>query len=241
MPVNTKAPMPLMHPNAAERFEKLRRIVLIGSGVDFLAICGDVYRAANFVSNKDGVANRSWHKTGRAFDYDQNNKAIVLTSEIIGFKQYFRTYLKTDGTKGDFLTLVDYKGNHVSGYFFDFTKAAESVGFHRIPAWAGWSTHWNRREFWHYQYDEGLTWDAAMLQLQGKDRPAQDSVIGLNDRGEEVRKIQTRLAELGFLPKAEIDGVFGAKSKAAVSVFQQSKNLSIDGLVGQQTRQVLFS
>lgn len=239
--VNTKAPMPLMHPDAAERFNNLRQYVLDGSGVDFLAICGDVCRAANFVSNKDGVANRSWHKTGRAFDYDQNNKALVLVSEIINGKQYFITYLKTVGNKGELLNLVDYKGNHVSGYFFNFTKAAEKFGFHRIPAWAGWSNHWNRREFWHYQFDEGLTWDAAMLQLRGQTRPAQDSVIGLNDRGDEVRKIQTRLAELGFLPKAEIDGVFGAKSKAAVMAFQKSKNLGIDGLVGSNTRQVLFS
>ena len=43
--------------------------------------------------------------------------------------------------------------------------AAESNGFHRIPAWTGWQKHYNRREFWHYQFDEGLTWEAAMKQL----------------------------------------------------------------------------
>jgi hypothetical protein len=29
----------------------------------------------------------------------------------------------------------------------------------------GWQQHYNRREFWHYQFDEGLTWQAAMGQI----------------------------------------------------------------------------
>lgn len=242
--VNTNAPMPLMHPNAADKFNQLRQIVFIGSGVDFLAVCGDVCRAANFVSQKDGVANRSWHKTGRAFDYDQNSKALVIVKELRNGKQYFRTYLKCakqDGSLGTKLSVLDFRGFTVTAYLFDFTEAAENLGFKRIPAWNGWQIHSNRREFWHYQYDEGLTWDAAMLQLRGKVRPVQDSVLGLNDRGEEVRKIQNCLTALGFLPKTEIDGVFGAKTKAAVIAFQNSKNLVADGLIGQQTKAILFN
>jgi len=30
--------------------------------------------------------------------------------------------------------------------------------------WTGWQ-HYNRRQFWHYQFDEGLTWQAAMEQI----------------------------------------------------------------------------
>lgn len=93
----------------------------------------------------------------------------------------------------------------------------------------------------HYQFDEGLTWDAAMLQFRGKARPADDEVIGLNDRGESVRVVQAKLADLGFLPKAEIDGVFGAKSKAAVAAFQKKNGLAADGLVGPATKAKLFS
>src|SRR5687768_5288191 len=97
--INTKAPDARMHPDAAARFNKLREAVLKGSGIDFLARCGDVLRPANFKSTKDGVADRSWHKTGRAFDYDQTSKALIIVSEPRGGKQYFRTYLRcTDQT-----------------------------------------------------------------------------------------------------------------------------------------------
>jgi hypothetical protein len=244
--VDVKAPMPLMHPRAAERFNRLREIVRAGAGFDFLAVCGDICRASNFVSNKDGVANRSWHKTGRAFDYDQNSKTIVIVSEPRNGKQFFRTYLKCvkqDGSLGSKLTVRDMRGFNVSAYLFDFTAAAESVGFERIPAWSGWQRNYNRREFWHYQYvPDGLTWEEAMSEIKRNStlpqtpKPPTERIISLNDRGEIVRVEQTRLAKLGLLPQSEVDGVFGAKTKQAVIDFQRKYGLGVDGHIGMKTR-----
>lgn len=233
--------MPTMHKDAAVLFELLRQRVFEKSGIDFLAKCGDVMRASNFKSSKDGVANRSWHKTGRAFDYDQSNPNLVIAGEPRNGKTYFRTYLKCakqGGSQGKKITVADYRGGLVTAYLFDFTAEAEAVGFERIPAWNGWQSHYNRREFWHYQFDEGLTWDAAMAQIRkgvvSTAKPV-NKVWGLNDREAVIKQIQSRLAALGFLSKDEIDGVFGAKSKAAVISFQKKNNLDADGLVGVNT------
>jgi len=171
VPVNTKAPTALMQKEAAAGFNALREAVKAGSGVDFLAVCGDVLRPANYVSKKDGVANRSWHKTGRAFDYDQTSKALILVSEIFRDKQYFRTYLlckDQTGKQGVKKLLRDIRGGSSNAYVFDFTAAAAALGFKRIPAWTGWQRHYDRREFWHYQFDEGLSWDQAMSQIRTK-------------------------------------------------------------------------
>jgi hypothetical protein len=243
--LNVKDCNPLMHPSAAEKFNLLREIVKAGCGFDFLVICADIFRAANYTSSKDGVANRSWHKTGRAFDYDQNSKGLVIVSEEKGEKQFFRTYLRCaaqDGSQGKKLSVRDKRGHQVNGYLFDFTAAAESLGFKRIPAWSGWQKNYNRQEFWHYQFDEGLIWDAAMQQLKGVLVPAaqtKDLILGLNDRGSEVRRLQARLNELGYLPSKEIDGVFGAKTRLAVVVFQKAAGLSADGIAGANTRKAL--
>jgi len=167
--IQADAPQPYMHPKAAAAFDRLRAAVRQGSGTDFLARCGDVHRPANFHSTKDGVADRSWHKTGRAFDYDQTSTRLVIVLEPKSGKQFFRTYLyckKQDGSMGVKKTVRDYRGGSASGYLFDFTAAAEAVGFKRIPAWTGWQRHYNRREFWHYQFDEGLSWDAAMAEIR---------------------------------------------------------------------------
>ena len=239
------APQPYMHRDAAAAFIPMRDEVAAKAGFDFFAICGDIKRDANFTSKKDGVANRSWHKTGRALDYDQNSKALVIVAEPIGGKQYFRTYLKCRdqyGSMGVRRTLRDMRGYSVTAYVIDLTSIAEKYNFKRIPAWSGWQKNYNRREFWHYQYNpQNLTWDAAMLELRGKTRPAVETVFGLNDRGTTVREIQAALAAKKLLPLSEVDGVFGAKTQAAVIKFQTANKLDADGLVGPATRAKLFA
>jgi peptidoglycan hydrolase-like protein with peptidoglycan-binding domain len=49
-----------------------------------------------------------------------------------------------------------------------------------------------------------------------------------------VKEIQRALAEAGFDP-GPIDGVFGHNTTAAVSAFQATNGLVVDGQVGQQT------
>ena len=51
--------------------------------------------------------------------------------------------------------------------------------------------------------------------------------------GEEVRSMQKRLVELGYLKSA--DGVFGEKTAAAVKRFQKAAGLTADGIVGNAT------
>ena len=245
--IDTAAPTPKMVKSAANAFRKLREIVRAGSGVDFLAKCGDVFRSAHFVSKKSGVADRSWHKTGRAFDYDQTSPAIVVVSEPIGGKQYFRTWIRATGGNCIKRTVQDFRGFNVSAPLFDFTATAEAQGFKRIPAWSNWRRVYTQMEFWHYQYDEGLSWDAAMRMLKANGggeitdaRSTPHAVIGLNDRDQNtkglVTKIQTALAFAGLLPTKEIDGVYGPKTRNAVAAFQRLKRLAADGLAGPQTQ-----
>lgn len=240
--ISAAAPTPQLHRTAAKAFERLREIVRDGAGFDFLARLGDALRPANFVSKKDGVANRSWHKTGRAFDYDQTSSKLVLVSEPRNGKQYFRTWLVCADQTGKFgvkRSLVDYRGGNCNAYVFDFTAAAEAQGFKRIPAWNGWRTRYNRREFWHYQLDEGLTWAAAMEQLRsgvGENAGEVPSkTFGRNDRGPVVKQIQERLNELGLLPVNEIDAVYGAITFGAIKMFQKQNGLDADGLAGPNT------
>jgi hypothetical protein len=165
--VSAKAPSPLMNAKVAPHFEALRKEVYEASGVDFLAVCGDIHRPASLRSNKDGVAFKSNHKTGRAIDYDQNNRALVIVSEPIGGKQFFRTYLKcANYSLGEIKYLEDYRGYNCNTAVIDFTALAAKHGFTRIPAWTGWKTKYNRREFWHYEKMDGLTWEQALAEIQ---------------------------------------------------------------------------
>ncbi|MEK7252482.1 MAG: peptidoglycan-binding protein [Actinomycetota bacterium] len=57
----------------------------------------------------------------------------------------------------------------------------------------------------------------------------------IGDVGDPVRDIQDRLHELGFSTAPDARGDFGEGTAAAVSAFQESHRLPVDGFVGRET------
>ena len=70
--------------------------------------------------------------------------------------------------------------------------------------------------------------------------PTPEPVLSTGSRGEEVKNLQSRLQALGYYAD-EVDGQFGALTKTAVMEFQQVNGLEADGIVGAETRNLLFS
>ena len=70
--------------------------------------------------------------------------------------------------------------------------------------------------------------------------PEQIILLKYGSKGEEVRILQLRLAELGYLT-GEADGVYGAATRDAVKAFQKRNSLSVDGIAGKQTQARLYS
>ena len=58
-------------------------------------------------------------------------------------------------------------------------------------------------------------------------------MLKLGSRGQEVKKLQYQLNSLGY--RLIPDGAFGKVTMAAVMEFQESSELSVDGIVGQMT------
>ena len=56
----------------------------------------------------------------------------------------------------------------------------------------------------------------------------------LGSRGDEVRRIQTKLKSLGFFDGA-VDGIYGIKTQSAVRRFQKSVGITADGVAGNKT------
>ena len=59
------------------------------------------------------------------------------------------------------------------------------------------------------------------------------SIWQIGDRGSKVSEIQKQLATAGF--QNDANGVFDVKTQEAVRLFQESKGLRVDGIVGEQT------
>ena len=81
---------------------------------------------------------------------------------------------------------------------------------------------------------------ATILSLLFIETPdvAQASVLKQGSRGDSVKTVQQKLIRWGYL-KGSADGIFGAKTKAAVVAFQKKNGLTADGIIGTRTAQAL--
>lgn len=85
---------------------------------------------------------------------------------------------------------------------------------------------------------DGLIGPETLAKLFAAD--AKPYTVKLDDRGFDVKLLQDRLKELGYL-KSKSSSYFGTDTEKAVKDFQKRNKLTIDGSVGSNTREVLFS
>ena len=71
-------------------------------------------------------------------------------------------------------------------------------------------------------------------------QPTPEPMLRTGSQGEEVKELQARLKTLGYY-QGEIDGQFGGGTRQAVVLFQQQNGLGADGIVGAETRAILYS
>lgn len=64
-------------------------------------------------------------------------------------------------------------------------------------------------------------------------------MVTVGDEGTDVEELQKRLVELDYMNKAT--GYFGDETAAAVKEFQDRNGLDVDGMIGMQTREMLYS
>ncbi|HEY3451981.1 MAG TPA: peptidoglycan-binding domain-containing protein [Myxococcales bacterium] len=65
-------------------------------------------------------------------------------------------------------------------------------------------------------------------------------MLSIGSRGADVSRLQNALRSAGY-DLGTADGIYGSKTKAAVSAFQRSKGLQADGVVGSKTSGALQS
>ncbi len=67
---------------------------------------------------------------------------------------------------------------------------------------------------------------------------ANAATVKVGSRGTVVKTIQTKLKRWGYYT-GSVDGVFGAKTKSAVQLFQRKNGLTADGIVGSATAKAM--
>ena len=89
---------------------------------------------------------------------------------------------------------------------------------------------------------------AAKIDSSDKNKSGRDTsniastgyvTLELGSTGEQVRKLQRRLKDLGYY-NGSVDGSFGEGTEAAVMAFQLQNRLTVDGKAGPATQRVLY-
>lgn len=101
----------------------------------------------------------------------------------------------------------------------------------------------------HYAIPAGL-YTAEEIAAAGKpepskpdtSKPTESVVFNLRrgSKGADVTKLQTALNALGY-DCGTADGIFGAKTEAAVRAFQADNGLVVDGIAGKATQKALYA
>ncbi|MBA3945898.1 MAG: SH3 domain-containing protein [Herpetosiphonaceae bacterium] len=162
------APHAFLASGAVGPFNRARTRILQASGVDYLGQLDDAFRSIGFVTHKAGVADRSWHKAGRAIDVaqwltvgGQQGVVFIRDASTPGLWRVLVRSARQDGSHGGWYGRAALQGRGPAAYYVDATAILQAEGWQRIGSNAGVT------EAWHYQYMGGLSWWQAMAQLYG--------------------------------------------------------------------------
>jgi TolB protein len=189
--LDVEAPAPYLNDRVDQSFSALRQRVIDEVGWDFLGQVDNMYDALA-AKPLPGEPAESWNKAGRAFDFYYRypisvDPQVEIVREDRGNDTYWRVYLRAalqDGSQGEPLRQRswDYEARYgedplyydqggkwkekpPAGYYIDFTALAEDYGWTRVPAAPNWRTYFQGIRYWHFENQQGLSWDEALLEI----------------------------------------------------------------------------
>ena len=139
---------------------------------------------------------------------------------------------------GKELTMV-YKTGTVLTYLGKYNAPTQNNPYYWYNVKYQGVTGWMRGEFIRVL----TTAEKAAYQQSGNpDSPQQATyrTLSKNSSGDDVRKLQQKLVELGYLAADQVSGQYLTSTENAVIAFQRAKGLTVDGIAGSKTQHALF-
>lgn len=156
----------------------------------------------------------------------------VLYEDSVGYIRGDYLFVNTNGTRGAYV-LEDgvnlYGGPSSSSYIIKELTGGQGI---KVKAMIGeWCFALIGDSSGYVRYDK-------LRMTRGS--TAEENQLRMGMEGADIRKLQQELYDRGFLSKADITGLFGAKTRTAVLEFQELANLSVDGIVGSETLNAVY-
>lgn len=201
----------------------------------------------------DGVVGKStWYKLSQIYVGVKNLAELNSEGEKLPIPPKPPSYTLKKGSKGDAVKVLQYFLDCISLFF-------EEIPAIKIDGMFGTATENSVKSFqkrfnlevdgivgqatWKKLYEVYKAIEPYLFNTVAPKYPGY--IISEGSRGEYVTMIQQWLSKISTkyasIPKVDVDGIFGPKTKNAVIAFQKQFSLSADGLVGNKTWDKLYS
>ena len=136
------------------------------------------------------------------------------------------------------LTVVYAQGTKLS-YLGKYTAPTASNPYYWFNVKYGGVSGWMRGDCVRVLTKE----EKRVYELTGDPDAAREATyrtLSKNDTGEDVKALQLKLVEKGYLSADQVNGVYLTSTEAAVIAFQRANGLTADGIAGEKTQHALF-
>lgn len=146
---------------------------------------------------------------------------------------------QTPSMNGKEIGMVYTTGTTVT-YLGQYQAPAADNNYYWFKIKASGVTGWMRGDFVRILTQE----EKRLYQLTGDPDAPQEATyrtLKKGDSGEDVRKLQEKLVEKGYLAASEVSGTYLTSTEQAVIAFQKAYGLTMDGIAGEKTQHALFN
>ena len=145
---------------------------------------------------------------------------------------------KAASMSGKELTMVYNAGTELS-YLGNYTVPTADNPYYWFNVRYGGVSGWMCGDYVRVLTQE----EKAMYEVAGDpDAPREASyrTVSVGDSGEDVLRLNSTLAEKGYLEQAYVSDLFTSKTEKAVTSFQRDNKLTVDGIAGEKTQHALY-
>lgn len=162
----------------------------------------------------------------------------VINGQTVYITDKFRDYPTVEASIEDHFKFLKANTRYEAAGVFD--RLGDEHFFQSLQK-AGYATDPNYARNLMAVRDTVINYFLPRLNANGQPpAPPPPRLMLTGDRGEDVRRLQDALQREGYyVGAAGADGWFGVNTYNAVCAFQKAKKLTVDGVVGEQTRKEL--
>lgn len=163
---------------------------------------------------------------------EQDNWYRVLVGDVVGYLRQDYVFVNSRGSRAAYVLEDGVKlrgGPGASSYVVTELSASQGVKVRRMVG-----------EWYFVVAGDDVGYVQREYLMMTKATNTASNLLKSGMEGQEVKRMQEKLYDKGFLSKVDVTGLYGSKTRKAVAEFQEACGFSDDGVAGGETLDALY-